>query len=80
MPFSRSFCYNKVTFKYKGNSSKGLIYDFGGSHYVQRGEMMYGKPDKYYKLDIKKDDFQKWDKILIKAKKKFSKKEYNLCE
>lgn len=60
--------------------SKGVINDFASSYYVSTNEMGYSWPYKYVQLSLNQNEKNKWDTIIRKANKHFSKKQFGIFE
>ena len=58
--------------------SNGIIHDFAGSFFVSVNNFAFGKPTKYFKLELTKQEKSNYDKAIEKADNKFNKEEHNL--
>ena len=56
--------------------SNGLIHDYANSYYVKVFDFSFGKPTKYLKLDLTKEEKINYDKAIEKADNKFSNEKY----
>jgi len=61
--------------------TNGVIRDFAGPYYVSEDEMAFGKPTKYWRLDLEKvpHGSSAWDKGVIEASNIYKKRMHNLC-
>lgn len=57
--------------------SSGNIHDFGGSHYISVDNFTFGRPTKYYKLDVAKARSD-WNNAISAADGKFCRRNHNL--
>ncbi|CAL9706014.1 unnamed protein product [Knipowitschia caucasica] len=63
-------------------TSAGIIRDFVGSYYVSEDNMGFGKPTKYWKLDVDKvcgNGAVTWDKAVYDASEEYKSRPHNLC-
>ncbi|XP_060600834.1 transmembrane protein 222-like [Ruditapes philippinarum] len=66
-------------------TTAGVIRDFAGPYYVSEDEMAFGRPTKYWQLDIdkvgKKGQSQKdtWDLAVYDASEEYKTRMHNLC-
>ena len=59
-------------------TSEGIIHDFAGSFYVNIDEMSFGKPTKYYQLDLDDREKYEYDKAIEKGDLKYNQERHNL--
>ncbi|KRX01385.1 hypothetical protein PPERSA_01288 [Pseudocohnilembus persalinus] len=58
---------------------EGIIYDFAGPYYIGKGNLAFGQPLKYVKLDKNKMDSQNYDNSVMEANQSYVKQVHNLC-
>ena len=61
-----------------GNSS-GVIHDFAGSYFVSIDDFAFGKPTKYYQLDLNEQEKYEFDRAVEKGDNKYNLEQHNLC-
>lgn len=59
-------------------TSEGVIYDFGGSHYIAVDNMTFGRPTKYLTLEPAKAQGRHWDNAIQVSSGKFRQRTHNL--
>jgi len=59
-------------------TSEGIIHDFAASFYVNIDEMSFGKPTKYYQLDLDDREKYEYDKAIEKGDLKYNQERHNL--
>lgn len=59
-------------------NSEGIIHDFAASFYVNIDEMSFGKPTKYYQLDLDEREKYEFDKAIEKGDLKYNQEVHNL--
>ncbi|XP_070768640.1 transmembrane protein 222-like [Enoplosus armatus] len=63
-------------------TSSGIIRDFAGSYFVSEDNMGFGRPTKYWKLDVDKvcgNGAAAWDKAVHDASEEYKCRPHNLC-
>ncbi|XP_049440252.1 transmembrane protein 222-like [Epinephelus fuscoguttatus] len=63
-------------------TSSGVIRDFAGSYFVSEDNMGFGRPTKYWKLDVDKvcgNGVATWDKAVHDASEEYKCRPHNLC-
>ncbi|XP_008321680.1 transmembrane protein 222 [Cynoglossus semilaevis] len=63
-------------------TSAGVIRDFAGSYFVSEDNMGFGRPTKYWKLDVDKvcgNGAATWDKAVLDASEEYKCRPHNLC-
>uniref|UniRef100_A0A8C2XJD5 Transmembrane protein 222a n=1 Tax=Cyclopterus lumpus TaxID=8103 RepID=A0A8C2XJD5_CYCLU len=63
-------------------TSSGIIRDFAGSYFVSEDNMGFGRPTKYWKLDVDKvcgNGAATWDKAVHDASEEYKCRPHNLC-
>ncbi|XP_014056026.1 transmembrane protein 222 [Salmo salar] len=63
-------------------TSAGVIRDFAGSYLVSEDNMAFGRPTKYWKLDVDKvcgTGSAAWDKAVHDASEEYKCRPHNLC-
>ncbi|XP_014025634.1 transmembrane protein 222-like [Salmo salar] len=63
-------------------TSAGVIRDFAGSYLVSEDNMAFGRPTKYWKLDVDKvcgTGSAAWDKAVHNASEEYKCRPHNLC-
>ncbi|XP_077384420.1 transmembrane protein 222a [Festucalex cinctus] len=63
-------------------TSSGIIRDFAGSYFVSEDNMGFGKPTKYWKLDVDKvrgNGAATWDEAVHDASEEYKGRQHNLC-
>ncbi|KAG7270914.1 hypothetical protein CRUP_000273 [Coryphaenoides rupestris] len=63
-------------------TSSGVIRDFAGSYYVSEDNMGFGRPTKYWQLDVDKlcgSGASAWDKAVFDASEEYKCRPHNLC-
>ncbi|XP_061807628.2 transmembrane protein 222a [Nerophis lumbriciformis] len=63
-------------------TSSGVIRDFAGSYFVSEDSMGFGRPTKYWKLDVDKvcdNSAITWDKAVHDASEEYKCRPHNLC-
>ncbi|XP_051922670.1 transmembrane protein 222-like [Hippocampus zosterae] len=63
-------------------TSSGIIRDFAGSYFVSEDNMGFGRPTKYWKLDVNKvrgNGAATWDKAVYDASEEYKSRQHNLC-
>ena len=60
-------------------TSSGIIHDFAGSYFISVDDFAFGKPTKYYQLDLNDQEKYEFDRAVEKADNKFSMEQHNLC-
>ncbi|KAK0140706.1 Transmembrane protein 222 [Merluccius polli] len=63
-------------------TSSGIIRDFAGSYFVSEDNMGFGRPTKYWKLDVDKvcgSGPASWDKAVYDASEEYKCRPHNLC-
>ncbi|XP_020504606.1 transmembrane protein 222 [Labrus bergylta] len=63
-------------------TSAGIIRDFAGSYFVSEDNMGFGRPTKYWKLDVDKvcgNGAATWDKAVFDASEEYKCRPHNLC-
>uniref|UniRef100_A0A4W5RYN5 Transmembrane protein 222a n=1 Tax=Hucho hucho TaxID=62062 RepID=A0A4W5RYN5_9TELE len=63
-------------------TSAGVIRDFAGSYLVSKDNMAFGRPTKYWKLDVDKvcgTGSAAWDKAVHDASEEYKCRPHNLC-
>ena len=59
-------------------TSEGIIHDFAASFYVNIDEMSFGKPTKYYQLDLDDREKYEYDKAIEKGDLKYNQERHNI--
>ncbi|KFM69502.1 Transmembrane protein 222, partial [Stegodyphus mimosarum] len=61
--------------------STGVIRDFAGPYYVSEDDMAFGKPTKYWQLNVNqlKGGRSKWDAAVSEASEEYKGRMHNLC-
>ena len=60
-------------------TSSGVIHDFAGSYFISIDDFAFGKPTKYYQLELNEQEQYEFDKAVEKADNKYNMEEHNLC-
>ncbi|KAJ8340798.1 hypothetical protein SKAU_G00330890 [Synaphobranchus kaupii] len=63
-------------------TSSGVIRDFAGPYFVSEDNMAFGRPTKYWKLDISKvygSGSNAWDTAVHDASEEYKNRMHNLC-
>uniref|UniRef100_A0A8C5AQ41 Transmembrane protein 222a n=1 Tax=Gadus morhua TaxID=8049 RepID=A0A8C5AQ41_GADMO len=63
-------------------TSSGIIRDFAGSYFVSEDNMGFGRPTKYWLLDVDKvcgSGASTWDKAVYDASEEYKCRPHNLC-
>ncbi|XP_067094593.1 transmembrane protein 222-like [Osmerus mordax] len=63
-------------------TSSGVIRDFAGSYFVSEGNMAFGRPTKYWQLDVDKvcgSGSAAWDKAVSDSSEEYKRRTHNLC-
>uniref|UniRef100_A0A2C9JXH2 Transmembrane protein 222 n=1 Tax=Biomphalaria glabrata TaxID=6526 RepID=A0A2C9JXH2_BIOGL len=62
-------------------TSTGVIRDFAGPYYVSEDDMAFGKPVKYWQLDLLKarNGKESWDMGVADASEEYKHRMHNLC-
>lgn len=62
-------------------TSSGVIRDFAGPYFVSEDNMAFGRPTKYWQLNIKKVNggVVTWDQAVSEASEIYKKRMHNLC-
>ncbi|KAK0056795.1 transmembrane protein 222 [Biomphalaria pfeifferi] len=62
-------------------TSTGVIRDFAGPYYVSEDDMAFGKPVKYWQLDLLKarNGKESWDRGVADASEEYKHRMHNLC-
>ncbi|XP_029115711.1 transmembrane protein 222-like [Scleropages formosus] len=63
-------------------TSSGVIRDFAGPYLVSEDDMAFGKPTRYWKLDVSKVDSSSsdvWDAAVFDASEEYKRRMHNLC-
>ena len=60
-------------------TSSGVIHDFASSFFISVDDFAFGKPTKYYQLDLNEQEQYEFDRAIEKADNKYNMKEHNLC-
>ncbi|XP_048771741.1 transmembrane protein 222-like [Ostrea edulis] len=62
-------------------TSAGVIRDFAGPYYVSEDDMAFGRPTKYWQLDLLNvpKGKEKWDKSVAEASEEYKHRMHNLC-
>ncbi|TNN75427.1 Transmembrane protein 222 [Liparis tanakae] len=63
-------------------TSTGVIRDFAGPYFVSEGNMAFGKPTKYWILDVSKvyaSGSSAWDTAVHDASEEYKNRMHNLC-
>ena len=60
-------------------TSSGVIHDFAGSFFISVDDFSFGKPTKYYQLDLSEQEQYEFDRAVEKADNKYNMEEHNLC-
>ena len=60
-------------------TSKGIIHDFSGSFFVSVGHFTFGKPTKYFQLDLNEQEKFEFDRAIERSDHKYNSEEFNLC-
>ena len=58
--------------------SNGMIHDFAGSFYIGVDNFAFGKPTKYFRLELSNEEKKNLDKAIELGDQKFSKEEHHL--
>lgn len=59
-------------------TSEGIIHDFAASFYISIDEMSFGKPTKYFQLDLDEREKYEYDKAIEKGDLKYNHEMHNL--
>ena len=59
--------------------SRGVIYDFGGSHHISVDNFTFGSTHKYVKLNISSSHLNSWNSALDKANTQYKSHAHSLC-
>ena len=59
-------------------TSEGIIHDFAASFYINIDEMSFGKPTKYYQLDLDDREKYEYDKAIEKGDLKYNQERHNI--
>ena len=59
-------------------NSEGIIHDFAASFYISIDEMSFGKPTKYFQLDLDEREKYEYDKAIEKGDLKYNHEMHNL--
>ena len=59
-------------------NSEGIIHDFAASFYISIDEMSFGKPTKYFQLDLDEREKYEYDKAIEKGDLKYYHEMHNL--
>ncbi|KAJ8273442.1 hypothetical protein GJAV_G00101660 [Gymnothorax javanicus] len=63
-------------------TSAGVIRDFAGPYFVSEDNMAFGRPTKYWKLDVRKvraGGPEAWDRAVSEASVEYQHRMHNLC-
>ncbi|KAH9513403.1 hypothetical protein Btru_032935 [Bulinus truncatus] len=62
-------------------TTAGVIRDFAGPYYVSEDDMAFGKPVKYWQLDLTraKNGKDSWDRSVADASEEYKHRMHNLC-
>ena len=60
-------------------TSSGIIHDFAGSFFVSVNDFAFGKPTKYYQLELTEQERKEFDRAIEKGDNKYNMQEHNLC-
>ncbi|XP_062605804.1 transmembrane protein 222-like [Saccostrea cucullata] len=62
-------------------TSTGVIRDFAGPYFVSEDDMAFGRPTKYWQLDLNNvpKGKEKWDKSVAEASEEYKHRMHNLC-
>ena len=60
-------------------TSEGIIHDFAATFYISINEMSFGKPTKYFQLDLEEREKYEFDKAIEKGDLKYNHEMHNLC-
>nr|XP_019928839.2 transmembrane protein 222 [Crassostrea gigas] len=62
-------------------TSAGVIRDFAGPYFVSEDDMAFGRPAKYWQLDLNNvpKGKEKWDKSVSEASEEYKHRMHNLC-
>ena len=60
-------------------TSSGVIHDFAGSFFISVDDFAFGKPTKYFQLDLSEQEQYEFDRAVEKADNKYNMEEHNLC-
>ncbi|KAJ8267727.1 hypothetical protein COCON_G00128990 [Conger conger] len=63
-------------------TSAGVIRDFAGPYFVSEDNMAFGRPTKYWKLDVGKVSASRsdaWDLAVLDASEEYKHRMHNLC-
>ncbi|KAM6967744.1 transmembrane protein 222-like [Aplochiton taeniatus] len=63
-------------------TSSGVIRDFAGSYFVSEDNMAFGRPTKYWKLNVDQvcgNGPTTWDKAVHDASDEYKSRQHNLC-
>ena len=59
-------------------TSSGIIHDFAGSFFVSVDDFAFGKPTKYFKLNLSDQEKYNWDRAIEKGDNKYNMEEHNI--
>ncbi|KAF6034367.1 TMEM222 [Bugula neritina] len=60
-------------------TTQGIIRDFAGPYYVSEDDMAFGKPTKYWQLDVDSVGYDVWDRAVYEASEIYKGRMHNLC-
>ena len=60
-------------------TSSGVIHDFAGSFFVSVDNFAFGKPTKYFQLDLSEQEKYEFDRAVERGDNKYNMEEHNLC-
>ena len=60
-------------------TSSGVIHDFAGSFFVSVDNFAFGKPTKYFQLDLNEQEKYEFDRAVERGDNKYNMEEHNLC-
>ena len=60
-------------------TSSGIIHDFAGSFFVSIDNFAFGKPTKYFQLDLNEQEKYEFDRAVERGDNKYNMEEHNLC-
>ena len=62
-------------------TSSGIIRDFAGPYFVSEDNMAFGKPVKYWQIDIEKEGIapEQWDKAINESCEEYKNRMHILC-
>jgi hypothetical protein len=58
--------------------SNGMVHDFTESYIIRFHDFVFGKPTKYFKLELTDEEIKNFDKAIEKGNNKFVDEEYSL--